>query len=37
MRRRKMSKKASNKLFSRTVDKTNSMNVKKSQRGGERA
>lgn len=36
MKRKKMSKNASNRLFMRTVNKTNSKNQTKLQRGGER-
>lgn len=36
MKRKKMSKKASNKLFSKTVNQTNSKNKTRLQRGGER-
>lgn len=36
MKRKKMSKKASNKLYSKTVKQTNSKNLTRLQRGGER-
>lgn len=36
MKRKKISKKASNKIFMRTVNKTNTRNQTKLQRGGER-
>lgn len=36
MKRRKITKKTSNKIFTRTVNKTNSKNQTTTQRGGER-
>lgn len=36
MKRKKVSKKTSNKIFAATVSRTNSKNVKRVPRGGER-